>query len=169
MNLPAAFSGNRKINAIIETPRGSRNKYTFEQASGLFLLKKILPQGLFFPLDFGFIPQTKAGDGDPVDVMVFMDEPAFPGCLIECRVIGIIMAKQEKKSKMIRNDRVLAVAEMSTAFANLQNIEDVNKETIVEVTRFFEVYHEKEGNKFKSVGIGDAEKAINLIKENLIA
>jgi hypothetical protein len=75
---------------IIETPKGSRNKYAFDPEERIFALKKVLPAGMAFPYDFGFVPSTRGGDGDPLDVLVLMDEPAFPGCKITCRVIGVI-------------------------------------------------------------------------------
>jgi inorganic pyrophosphatase len=167
MTFPPAFSENDQINAIIETPRGSRNKYNYEKESGLFFLKKSLPSGLSFPLDFGFIPNTKAEDGDPVDVLVFMDEPGFPGCLVECKVIGIIMAEQEKDKELIRNDRVLAVAIVSVAYEHLKRVNDVNPELLKDVNDFFETYHKKEGNKFKVLEVAGRKKAIELIKEKI--
>src|SRR5881398_2938674 len=75
------------IHVVVETPKGSRNKFAFEPKLGVFKLKKVLPEGMVFPYDFGFIPSTKAEDGDPIDVLLLMDEPAYPGCLIECRVV----------------------------------------------------------------------------------
>jgi inorganic pyrophosphatase len=85
------------IQVVIETPKGSRNKYAFDPAQKVFELKKVLPAGMAFPYDFGFIPRTTAEDGDPVDVLVLMDEPAFPGCVLKCRLIGIIQGEQSNK------------------------------------------------------------------------
>ncbi len=76
------------INVIIETPKGFRNKYAYDEEFGLIALTKTLPAGSSFPFDFGFIPQTKGGDGDPLDVLVIMEEPAFAGCLVNCRILG---------------------------------------------------------------------------------
>src|ERR1700720_3283403 len=98
-----------RIHVIIETPKGSRNKFAFDPAQKVFQLKTVLPAGMTFPYDFGFIPSTKAEDGDPVDVLVLMDEPVFPGCLIQCRVVGIIEGQQGKKKQKERNDRIVAV------------------------------------------------------------
>jgi len=167
MVMPPAFSEKDSLNAIIETPRGSRNKYNFEKASRLFLLKKILPPGLCFPLDFGFIPHTKAEDGDPMDVLLFMEEPGFPGCLVECRVIGIIAAEQTKEGKLIRNDRVLCVSANSKQFENLKDISDVSKEFLDDIGRFFETYHHLEGSSWKVLEVLNREKAIKLIKKNM--
>src|SRR5262252_5677838 len=84
--LPAWTGHGDAIQVVIETPKGSRNKYAYDPKVGLFRLKKALPAGMAFPYDFGFVPSTLADDGDPVDVLVLMDEPAFPGCLLKCRI-----------------------------------------------------------------------------------
>jgi inorganic pyrophosphatase len=131
------------------------------------VLKKILPPGLCFPLDFGFIPHTKAEDGDPMDVLIFMEEPGFPGCLVECRVIGIITAEQEKNKKTVRNDRVLCVSVKSKQYESVKKISDVSGEFLEDIGRFFETYHEIEGSTWKVLEILDEEKAIRLIKKNL--
>jgi inorganic pyrophosphatase len=85
------------IQVVIETPKGSRNKYSFDVDQKIFELKKVLPTGMDFPYDFGFVPSTKAEDGDPIDVLVLMDEPAFPGCLLKCRAVGIIEGEGRKR------------------------------------------------------------------------
>src|ERR1043165_247025 len=85
--------------AIIETPKGCRNKFDYDPDSGLFMLGGLLPEGMMFPFDFGFIPSTLGGDGDPLDILVLMDAPAHVGCLIEVRVIGIIEAEQTEGGK----------------------------------------------------------------------
>jgi len=90
---------NHSVHVIIETPKGSRNKYAFDAEKRIFALKRVLPTGMAFPYDFGFIPSTKADDGDPTDVLVLMDEPAFPGCLLKCRLIGVIEGLQGKKKE----------------------------------------------------------------------
>src|SRR5580658_9057617 len=94
------------LQVIVETPKGSRNKFAFDPEQEVFALKKVLPAGMTFPYDFGFIPSTRAEDGDPTDVLVLMDEPAFPGILVTCRVIGVIEGEQGKKKKGQRNDRI---------------------------------------------------------------
>lgn len=78
------------LRVVIETPKGSRNKFAFDVDEHIFELKKVLPSGMAFPYDFGFVPSTRADDGDPVDVLVLMDEPAFSGCVLTCRPIGVI-------------------------------------------------------------------------------
>src|ERR1700739_990480 len=93
--------------AIIETPKGSRNKFDYDPEAQLFMLGGLLPEGMMFPFDFGFIPSTRGEDGDPLDILVLMDAPAHVGCLIDVHIIGIIEAAQTKKGKTERNDRLL--------------------------------------------------------------
>jgi inorganic pyrophosphatase len=88
--------GGRELRVVIETPKGSRNKYAFNPDLGVFELRKVLPAGMVFPYDFGFVPRTRAGDGDPLDVLVLMDEPAFPGCVLGCRLVGVIRGRSRK-------------------------------------------------------------------------
>jgi inorganic pyrophosphatase len=87
------------LRVVVETPKGSRNKFAYDSDERIFELKKVLPAGMTFPYDFGFVPLTEADDGDPVDVLVLMDEPAFPGCVLKCRPIGVIEGEQGDKKK----------------------------------------------------------------------
>src|SRR3954454_21727082 len=105
----AAFDGDN-LTVIIETPKGSQNKYTYEPRLGAFILGGVLPAGAVFPFDFGFVPSTLAEDGDPLDVLVLMDGPAFTGCIVQCRPLGVIEAEQTEDGKKVRNDRLIAVA-----------------------------------------------------------
>src|SRR5215217_7190301 len=109
MKVPSPFVKNTKdINAVVETPKGSRNKYVYDEETDTMKLKKALPAGMVFPFDFGFIPSTIAEDGDPMDILVLTDAPTFAGCLVECKVLGIIKVEQKKKGELVRNDRVIA-------------------------------------------------------------
>ena len=105
------FDGDDKqlLRVVIETPKGGRNKFAFDPKQHVFELKKVLPAGMTFPYDFGFVPSTEADDGVPVDVLVLMDEPAFPGCVLKCRVIGVIEGEQGDKKDKERNDRIVAI------------------------------------------------------------
>src|SRR5690349_19970023 len=94
-------SGN--LNVVIDTPKGSRNKYAYDFKIDAYKLKAVLPHGSVFPFDFGSIPGTIASDGDPLDVLVLMDEPAFIGCLIEARLLGVIEAVQTEDGESERN------------------------------------------------------------------
>lgn len=172
MTLPPAFvEGERSlIHVVIETPKGSRNKYAFEKASHLFLLKKILPAGTAFPLDFGFIPHTLAGDGDPLDALVLMEQHSYPGCLLRCRPIGIIQGEQKEKgkTKAERNDRVLAVPEASIDYARIKNIKDLSEEHLYDLTHFFMYYNAMEGRSYRLLGTEGPGQALRAIKEALL-
>src|SRR6202023_2566845 len=136
------------IQVIIETPKGSRNKFAFDDEQKVFELKKVLPAGMTFPHDFGFIPSTKAEDGDPVDVLVLMDEPAFPGCLLKCRIVGIIEGEQGKKKGKERNDRIVAVEQENHSYAHVKHVDDMGKRFVREIEEFFVNYHELMGKKY---------------------
>jgi inorganic pyrophosphatase len=103
--LPAVDPDSGRLNVVIDSPRGSRNKYKFDESSGQWRLSKILPQGMSFPYDFGFIPSTEGEDGDPVDVLLLSDEPAFPGCVVPARLIGVLEAEQVEGDRTTRKWR----------------------------------------------------------------
>jgi inorganic pyrophosphatase len=141
------------IQVIIETPKGSRNKYAFDPKQKVFELKKVLPAGMSFPYDFGFIPSTLADDGDPVDVLVLMDEPAFAGCLLKCRIIGIIEGEQQSKKQKERNDRIVAIEQDNHSFADIVHIRDLGSHFVRELEMFFVNYHELSGEKYRILGV----------------
>src|SRR6478736_2318556 len=113
------------ITVIIETPKGSTEKYDYDPVLKMFRLKKILPTGMVFPFDFGFIPDTKGEDGDPLDIIVLSEFQSFPGCVVDCRLIGAITAEQSEKGKTVRNDRFVAIPEVSLLFANIKTLADL--------------------------------------------
>jgi inorganic pyrophosphatase len=153
---PLDEDSNTTIQVIIETPKGSRNKYSFDPEQKIFQLSKVLPAGMSFPYDFGFIPSTKAEDGDPTDVLVLMDEPAFPGCLLKCRVVGVIEGVQGKKKR--RNDRVIAIEQENHSYAHVRHVRDLGETFVDELEEFFVNYHRHLGKKYKVVGVkGPAE------------
>src|ERR1700704_777112 len=137
------------LRVVIETPKGSRNKFAFDPDQLIFELKKVLPTGMAFPYDFGFVPSTKADDGDPIDVLVLMDEPAFPGCVLKCRPIGVIEGEQIDKKKKIRNDRIIAIQQGAHSWADIQKVDDLGKEFCCELENFFVNYHQLSGKKYR--------------------
>ena len=153
------------LQVIIETPKGSRNKYSFDPEQEIFSLKKVLPAGMVFPYDFGFLPRTLAEDGDPIDVLVLMDEPAFPGCLLLARLIGVIRGEQVDGKKRIRNDRLVAIADANHMYANIKKLEDLPRQFVKELEDFFVNYHRLEGRQYKLLGCKGAAEALRLIKQ----
>ncbi len=130
-----------------------------------YRLKKVLPAGMVFPYDFGFLPQTIAPDGDPIDVLLLMDEPAYPGCAVMARLIGVIEGEQLDGKKKIRNDRLVAVAEVNHMYANIRKLKDLPSKWLDEVQDFFVNYHGLEGKKYKLLGCRGHDIALRLIKE----
>jgi inorganic pyrophosphatase len=168
--LPNSLDPNKRVcTAIIETPRGSRNKFDYDPDSNLFKLGGLLPEGMMFPFDFGFIPSTLGDDGDPLDIMVLMDAPAHVGCLMEVRVIGVIEAKQTEDGKTETNDRLLGVALHSYDHEGLDNIDDVSKTLLAQVEAFFVSYNKQRGKKFLVTGTGGPKKAIGYLKAGIKA
>ncbi|HUS02337.1 MAG TPA: inorganic diphosphatase [Chitinophagaceae bacterium] len=169
MKLPETFvPGSKNINVIIETPKGSGNKYTFDPGTQFFKLSKILPGGLSFPLHFGFIPRTKGEDGDPLDVLVLMDEPSYPGNLIECKLLGVIEAEQtERNGETMRNDRLIASAIESHRYKQFDSLKDLDKYLVEDIVKFFITYNEISKKVFKPLGNKGPGVALKLIKEQL--
>jgi inorganic pyrophosphatase len=150
--------------AIIETPKGSRNKFDYDPDSNLFMLGGLLPEGMMFPFDFGFIPSTLGDDGDPLDVMVLMDAPAVAGCLIEVRIIGMIEAEQTQDGKTERNNRLLGVAVHSYEHEHIENIDAVSKTLLSQVEAFFVSYNKQRGKKFEITATSGPKKALKFLR-----
>jgi len=140
------------LRAVIGTPKGSRNKFAFDPKDHIFALKKVLPAGITFPYDFGFVPSTKARDGDPIDVLVQMDEPAFPGCVLSCRPLGVIEGEQGSKKNKERNDRIIAVEQVAHSWAEVKTIDDLGDEFCRELEEFFVNYHKLTGKEYRVIG-----------------
>ena len=160
-----AQPGEELLQVVIETPRGSRNKYSFDPQQRVFRLKSALPAGMVFPFDFGFVPSTIGGDGDPLDVLVLMEDPAFPGCVLLVRLLGAIEVEQTEHDKTKRNDRLIAVAETSQLFANLRTVDDLPQQIRSEIDSFFVNYHRLQGKQSRTLRWSSPDKAQQLIDE----
>jgi len=152
------------ITAIVETPAGSAQKYDYDPKKKWFKLKKMMPAGMVFPFDFGFVPGTKGGDGDPLDVIIISELKSFHGCVMDCNVIGGIKAKQTENGNTVRNDRFLAVPEASQMFAKVTSPDDLPEDVIKQLEDFFVHYNKEEGKEFKPLKIYSAKQAYKLIK-----
>jgi inorganic pyrophosphatase len=159
-----AFDGDKKcINVVIETPKGSRVKYSYDEETGMLQLKKALPEGMVFPFNFGFIPGTEAEDGDPLDVLIVNEEALVPGCLVKARPIAVIEARQGKKGeKQVRNDRLVAKAIGKQTPTFMESLE-LDKKTIGEIEYFFTSYNKLSENEFKVLGRGGEKKAVAMV------
>src|SRR5689334_8645448 len=152
-------------NAVIETPRGSTYKYRFEPDQDCFYLDKALPAGAVFPFDFGFVPSTRAEDGDPLDVLVLMDEPAYGGCLVPCRLLGVIEAEQTEAGKTVRNDRLVAVTTHSHRHRDVRSLDQLAPAFLDEIEHFFASYNALFGKRFKPRGRHGPGRAKELVAE----
>jgi inorganic pyrophosphatase len=161
--LPPIDRESGDLNIVIDTPQGSRNKFAWDEKRLLFELSGVLPAGAVFPYDFGFIPNTRGGDGDPLDVLVLMDEPAFSGCLVRSRLLGVIEAEQTEKGETERNDRLIAVASKSRTHSDLKTLTDLSPKLLDEIEHFFISYNEVKGKKFKPLGRYGPERARRLV------
>jgi inorganic pyrophosphatase len=164
--LPILDTSSGDVTAIIETPKGSSNKYDYDDGVAAFRLAGVMPEGTTFPYDFGFVPSTLAEDGDPLDVLVFLDAPVVVGCVLTIRLIGVVEAKQRKKGEQwIRNDRVLAVATHAHTHEHVRSLDDLRPGLVDEIEDFFRHYNEMKGTEFKPVDRGGPKKAQKLLDQ----
>ena len=151
--------------AIVETPKGRRGKYDYDPKTRVFRLKTMLPDGMSFPLDFGFIPSTLADDGDPTDLMILVDEPSPVGALLDVRLIGVIEAEEDEHGKTERNDRLLAVAAVSHLYADVKQASDLNDAFIDNLVQFWTNKDRLEGKAFRCLGVKGPKEAVTLVKK----
>jgi inorganic pyrophosphatase len=143
------------VDAIVEIPRGSRNKYEVDHKTGAIRLDRVLFSSVHYPTDYGFIPGTKAADGDPIDVLVIVEEPTFPGCRVEIRLIGVLLMRDEKGV----DEKMLAVPVGDPRFDEIQDIRDLQKHWLAEIENFFNTYKVLESKYSYVEGWRGAEEA----------
>ena len=167
-DLTALDEESGELNVIIETAKGSRNKFSFDVKHGIFKLGGVLPAGAVFPFDFGFVPATLGEDGDPIDVLVLMDEPAFAGCWVPSRLIGVIEAEQtERNGETMRNDRLIAVAANSHTHRDIRELSDLSDTLVEEIEHFFVSYNAIRDKQFKPLARHGAQRAEELVREGM--
>lgn len=154
-NAPVSF------NTVIEIPRGSTNKYEVDTETGLVMLDRVLYSPLFYPFDYGYIPETKYLDGDPLDVLVLLSHPTFPGCVIEAAAIGVLEMTDEKGP----DEKILCVAKKDPRFGYRTDLSQLNEHTTKEIMHFFRVYKDLEDKAVEVVGWHGPEMAIRLIEQ----
>lgn len=159
----------RTCRAVVECPKGGRAKYAYDPQAQAFALKRMLPAGMAFPLDFGFVPSTLAQDGDPLDILVLNDEPAAVGTMLTARLIGVIEGEQTEEGRTFRNDRVLAVAQASHLFEKLRGADDLPERFRRNLSEFWVNYAALRGVTFKVLGVKGPEAAVRAVREALTA
>jgi inorganic pyrophosphatase len=153
-----------RLNVIIETPKGSRNKLTYDPERGLFELGKVLPCGMVFPFDFGFIPSTRGEDGDPLDILVLLEESLPVGCLVPAELVAVIEAEQKEDGKTERNDRLIAIAAVNGSEQS-NRPDGASDQLLREIEQFFISYNLLAGKEFKPLGRFGPKHAEKLIKK----
>jgi len=155
------------VHVVVETPKGSRNKYKYDRHLGLYRLSKVLPLGLTFPYDFGCIPATRAADGDPLDVLVLGEDALFTGCLVTVRLVGVIQAEQTEHGKTFRNDRLLGALETPVNRPAIHTLADLRAEHLDAIEAFFMTYNHLEGRHFTPIGRHGPAQAKQLLADSI--
>ncbi|HKD91866.1 MAG TPA: inorganic diphosphatase [Terriglobales bacterium] len=153
--LPIGSAAPKVVNAVIEIPMGSSNKYEYDKHLHVFRLDRRLYSPVHFPGDYGFIPSTLAEDGDPLDVLVLVESGTFSGCLLEVRPIGLLEVRDQGKP----DEKILAVATQNPRYAEVRDYGDVFPHQLLEIRHFFSIYKDLEGKRVEIVGWKDAEGA----------
>ncbi|MFY9234984.1 MAG: inorganic diphosphatase [Fimbriimonadaceae bacterium] len=161
LDIPIGAHAPEVFNTVIEIPKGSTNKYELDVEIGRLRLDRVLYSPLFYPFDYGFIPQTRYLDGDPIDVLVMLMHPTFPGCIVEAKAIGVLEMRDEKGP----DEKLLCVATKDPRFSNRKSINDLNPHTLKEVEHFFEVYKHLEDKEVEVMGWSDVPRALQIIEK----
>jgi inorganic pyrophosphatase len=149
------------LEAIIEIPRGSRNKYEYDHDRHVIRLDRVLYSSVHYPTDYGFLPGTLSGDGDPLDILVVVEEPTFPGCHLRARPVGTLMMVDEQGE----DEKILAVPVDDPRFNGMSNLADIQKHWLREISAFFRSYKELQGIGTEVREWADADAAWRLIEE----
>jgi inorganic pyrophosphatase len=160
LNLPVGDQAPQIITAVIEIPQGGINKYEYDKKLHVFRLDRNLYSPVHYPGDYGFVPQTLAQDGDPLDILVLGDAPTFPGCIYHARVIGLF----EMLDQGIKDEKVLAYATGNARFTDIENYSDVPAHILREIAHFFEIYKDLEGKRTEVLGWKDRAAAYQTIE-----
>ncbi len=152
-----------EVTAIIEIPKGSRNKYELDKETGLFKLDRVLYSAVHYPGDYGFIPRTLHEDNDPLDIIVRIDEPTFPGCQIQARPIGVLKLLDRGEP----DDKILAVPSHDPLHREYFDIADLPNHYLAEIEHFFQIYKDLEGKRIQIVGWEKSEVALRVIQESI--
>ncbi len=153
------------INVLIEIPAGSKNKYEFDKDLNCFALDRVLYASVMYPFDYGFIPNTLGDDGDPLDGMVIMDQPTFPGCVIPARPIGML----EMIDGGDRDEKILCVPDKDPRYAHVKSLSDVAAHRLDEVSEFFRTYKNLEKKVTEILGWKDADQVLPLLEQGIAA
>lgn len=160
------FDENGFVRVVVETSAGTRSKLKYQPSLDTFEVHIVVPAGLVFPRDFGFVPSTIGEDGDPLDALVFADEPTPTGVIVPCRLVGVVQALQSSRGQPAkRNDRFLAVSSHGHQYAHWHDLPDLPDAMLAQLETFFIDYDRRRGVEFRPVGRGDAATARALLEQ----
>jgi inorganic pyrophosphatase len=162
LQLPIGEKSPHIVHAIVEIPAGESNKYEYDKTLDIFKLDRNLHSPVHYPGDYGFIPQTLAGDGDPLDVLILVDRPTFTGCLVEVRAIGMLEMADTGK----RDEKVLAVASNNPRYRDVKEYTEIWEHQLLEISHFFATYKDLEGKRAIVTGWHDMKRAHEVIVES---
>lgn len=151
----------KEIEAVVEIPKGSRNKYEFDASTGAIRLDRVLYSSVHYPTDYGFVPGTKGADGDMVDILIVVEEPTFPGCRVKVRPIGILRMVDEKGT----DEKILGVPVADPRFDGIEDISDLQSHWLAEIENFFATYKMLEGKETMVKGWGGIKEARKVLKK----
>ncbi len=154
-DLPPGPDAPDVVNVVVEIPKGSRNKFEYDKEAGTIVLDRVLYSSIHYPGDYGLIAQTLYDDGDPIDILVMVNEPTFSGCVIRARPIGLFRMKDRGEP----DDKILAVPASDPLFRDYHDIRDIPQHFLEEVAHFFSVYKDLEGVNVKTIGWQNVERA----------
>jgi inorganic pyrophosphatase len=162
------FAGNSKlVNIVVETCKGMRTKLKYDEKEGVFRAEKVLPVGFVFPFDFGFLPSTRGGDGDPLDVLVLSDAGIPYGCVVLGQLVGVLECEQTQGGETQRNDRLVAWPIDVKSHAPMLPSIPLDRRLTNAIAEFFIKYNELQGKKFKSLGMHGPERALEIVKNGI--
>jgi inorganic pyrophosphatase len=159
------WADKQHVYAVVETPRGSRAKLEFDPRLRAFTLAKPLLAGLTYPYDWGFIPSTRAPDGDPLDALIIHDAATYPGLVLACKPIGVLKVIQRKNGKKERNDRLFVAPDRTPFEGELHDIRRLPRRAIEELEKFFEATDALEAKKLEFDGWGGPAQAVKTIRK----
>jgi inorganic pyrophosphatase len=162
-DFPVGSNPPEVVTAVIEIPRGSRNKYELDKVSGQFRLDRVLFSAVHYPGDYGFIPRTLHEDNDPLDVLVSINEPTFTGCQIDCRPLGVLKLLDRGEP----DDKIIAVPANDPFYHDVFDIADLSQHYLKEVEHFFHIYTDLEGRRVEIAGWEKSEVALKVINDSI--
>lgn len=165
--LPAWDSSSGLLHVVVDTPKGSPIKFKYDSEKHAYTISHIFPPGTVFPFDFGSIPQTLADDGDPLDVLILIEEPTFAGCLVSVRLVGVLEAEQTQEGTTHRNDRLIGAAEASRTYRGIRSLGSVPEHLLEEIEHFFVSYNKERGREFRILGRFGPKRSRDLVEQGV--